>query len=85
MSTSYTVRIRTDIFCKARALAGFPSEYETARAMGVNRSTLSRVLSGELQPGAAFIAGALVALDPMAFEDLFEVVPKSGQTTGLGA
>ncbi|MEU4445723.1 hypothetical protein AB0K14_30660, partial [Actinosynnema sp. NPDC050801] len=36
--------------------------------------------TGELQPGAAFIAGALVALQPMAFDDLFKVVPQPNDT-----
>lgn len=42
--------------------------------MNVNRSTVARVTSGEIQPGPAFIGGALVALAPMRFDDLFEVV-----------
>ncbi|MFD0201445.1 MULTISPECIES: transcriptional regulator [Saccharothrix] len=76
MSTAYTVKVRGDMFTKAVRLAGYRSDYSTAKAMGLNRSTVSRVLSGELQPGAAFIAGALVVLEPMTFADLFEVVPK---------
>lgn len=45
--------------------------------MGVDRSVLHRVRTGEAQPGAAFIAGALTALAPAKFEDLFEVVAAS--------
>jgi hypothetical protein len=70
----HTVRLRTDFFAKAARLAGFRSDYGLAKAMGVNRSTIARVVSGQLQPGAAFIGGALVALAPMRFDDLFEVV-----------
>lgn len=70
----HTIRLRTDIFTKATRLAGFRSDYALAKAMDVNRSTVARVVSGELQPGPAFIGGALVALAPMQFEDLFEVV-----------
>lgn len=77
MSTSYTVKLRLDTFDKATRLAGYRSDYSAAKAMGLNRSTLSRVLSGELQPGATFIAGALVALQPLAFDDLFEIVPRT--------
>jgi hypothetical protein len=72
--TSYRVAVRTDIFTKAARLAGFQSDYTLAATMGVNRSTVGRVLSGDLRPGSAFIAGALVALRPMAFDDLFQVV-----------
>lgn len=45
------------------------------KAMGVDRSVLSRVRRGQAQPGSQFIAGALTALAPARFEDLFEVVP----------
>lgn len=71
---SYTVKLRGEVFLKAARLAGYPSDYALARAMGVNRSTMTRVLKGSLQPGPAFIGGALIALDPMGFNDLFEVV-----------
>ncbi|GAA1292148.1 bifunctional DNA primase/polymerase [Saccharothrix xinjiangensis] len=71
----HTVRLRSRRFGSAAKLAGFHSDYALAKAMGVNRSTVSRVMHGALQPGPAFIAGALVVLVPMQFDDLFEVVP----------
>ncbi|MBB5807973.1 hypothetical protein F4560_007741 [Saccharothrix ecbatanensis] len=71
----HTVKLRTESFTKAGQLAGFHSDYALAKAMDVNRSTVARVLSGRLRPGSAFIGGALVALTPMQFHDLFEVVP----------
>lgn len=71
----HTIKLRTDVFTKAARLAGFRSDYALAKAMEVNRSTVTRVLSGELQPGPAFIAGALLALTPMQFDDLFNIVP----------
>lgn len=76
----HTIRLRTDVFSKAARLAGFLSDYALAQAMSVNRSTVARVTSGELQPGPAFIGGALVALNPMQFHDLFEVVPNAGRS-----
>jgi hypothetical protein len=60
----HTVRLRTDVFTKAARLAGFRSDYALAKAMGVNRSTVARVTSGALQPGPAFIGGALGRLVP---------------------
>jgi hypothetical protein len=36
-----------------------------------------RVRTGYLQPGPAFIGGALTALAPMGFDDLFDVVDSS--------
>lgn len=79
MST-YNVALRTEVFTKAARLAGFRSDYKLAKAMGVNRSTVARVLSGDLRPGAAFIAGALAALSPMQFDDLFDVITNQGSS-----
>lgn len=70
----FTVRLRREAFSKSMVLAGFESVYAVAREMEVNRSTVARVLTGELGPGAAFIAGALAALNPLEFDDLFEIV-----------
>ncbi|WP_433265929.1 transcriptional regulator [Actinosynnema sp. CS-041913] len=72
-----TIKLRANAFQKASALAGFTSIYGLAKAMEVNRSTLKRVLDGTLSPGAAFIAGAVTALTPFAFDDLFEVVTRT--------
>ncbi|WP_342777768.1 AMED_5909 family protein [Saccharothrix texasensis] len=69
----YAVRLRDDAFTKAVRLAGFHSDYALAKAMGLNRSTVKRARDGELRPGARFISGALKALAPFEFEDLFEV------------
>ncbi|CCH27964.1 transcriptional regulator [Actinosynnema sp. NPDC047251] len=74
-----TIRLRAQAFAKAALLAGFSSDYALAKAMEVNRSTVARVLSGELRPGPAFIGGALAALAPMQFDDLFEVVSRTGR------
>ncbi|WP_447002449.1 transcriptional regulator [Saccharothrix isguenensis] len=72
---AHTVKLRTDTFNKAMRLAGSQSDYAMAKAMGINRSTIARVTSGELRPGPVFIASALTALAPMQFHDLFEIVP----------
>ncbi|KOX13713.1 hypothetical protein ADK67_43705 [Saccharothrix sp. NRRL B-16348] len=77
----YTIKLRTDVFTKAARLAGFRSDYALAKAMEINRSTVARVLSGELQPGPAFIGGALLALTPMQFHDLFDIVPDRRRST----
>lgn len=69
----YNVKLRDDAFTKAVRLAGFRSDYALAKAMGLNRSTVKRARDGELRPGARFISGALKALAPFEFEDLFEV------------
>jgi hypothetical protein len=71
------------VFAKVVRLAGFPSDYALAKRMRVNRSTVARVVVGDLRPGPAFIGGALTALALMGFEDLFEVVeaPQRGRST----
>ncbi|MFD7660156.1 hypothetical protein ACFV4N_39775 [Actinosynnema sp. NPDC059797] len=50
----HTIRLRTEPFTKAMRLAGFHSDYALARAMDLNRSTVTRVLTGQLHPGPAF-------------------------------
>jgi len=70
----YTIRLRTLAFVQAARRGGYTSDYALARAMGVNRSTVTRVVKGDLQPGAGFIAGALIALRA-DFPDLFEIIP----------
>ncbi|CCH31649.1 transcriptional regulator [Actinosynnema sp. NPDC047251] len=71
---AHTVRLRRREFANAAKLAGFRSDYALAKAMGVNRSTVARVLGGGLRPGPMFIGSALNALAPLEFGDLFEVV-----------
>ncbi len=70
----FTVQLNSDVFTRAAKLAGFRSDYALAKKMEINRSTVARVLSGKLNPGPAFIAGALTALTPMQFADLFAIV-----------
>ncbi|MFE9747591.1 hypothetical protein ACFYOT_22035 [Saccharothrix saharensis] len=71
---SFIVRLKNDAFGKAARLAGLRSNYALAKKMEINRSTVARVICGDLNPGSAFIAGALHALSPMQFDDLFEIV-----------
>jgi predicted transcriptional regulator len=50
-----------------------------ARAMhiGVSRTTVARIQSGEIEPGGKFVAAVLWAHPDLKFEDLFEVVEMS--------
>ncbi|MFC6093959.1 transcriptional regulator [Saccharothrix lopnurensis] len=70
----YTIHLHVDFFVASMRSRGFSSDASVARAMEVNRSTVTRVLAGELRPGRAFIGGALTALAPLTFDDLFTVV-----------
>jgi len=61
---------RIDEISAARGLAT-----DTARAerIGVDRSTYSRIRSGDIRPGERFIAGCLRAFPDLKFDDLFIV------------
>lgn len=67
------IRIRTDALSQRRAAAGLHSNYALARAMGVQHTTVDRVLSGRIAPGPVVIAGLLRALPGTRFEDLFAI------------
>lgn len=73
-ASRYTIKVRVVKFDRYMRLAKFDSVYALAQAMGVHRSTIGRVMDGELKPGPAFIAGALTAFAPASFTELFEVV-----------
>ncbi|WP_209649125.1 transcriptional regulator [Kibdelosporangium banguiense] len=73
------IKVRKTGFAVARTEAGYSSDYALAKAMGVARSTVVRVLADEIRPGGAFIAGALAALPRQKFEDLFEVLGEAEQ------
>jgi hypothetical protein len=68
------VKVRVVKFDQYMRLAKFESINALAQVMGVHRSTVCRVMDGQLQPGAAFIAGALTAFAPASFTELFDVV-----------
>lgn len=59
---------------KYMALKGLQTKTALADAMGIDRATVQRVLSGDALPGTTFIAAALDAFPELAFEDLFDLV-----------
>ncbi len=69
-----SVKVSVEAFRTAAKEMGYPSDYRLAKDMEIARSTLQRVLTGELQPGPGFIAGALTALPHKGFDDLFVIV-----------
>lgn len=68
-------RIRLDLreYRKCMALKGVTTDAAAAKLIGVDAATLSRVLKGNAAPGERFIAGLLLALPEVSFEDLFTV------------
>lgn len=61
-TTQPTIRLRMDIIQALRETKGLEADRDLAAAMGVNQSSVSRVLRGVSQPGPRFIAGLCTAL-----------------------
>lgn len=62
-TTQPTLVLRTDIIRALRETKGLESDKRLATAMGMDQSTLSRVLRGVSQPGPRFIAALCSALE----------------------
>ncbi|GAA3856426.1 hypothetical protein GCM10022243_22050 [Saccharothrix violaceirubra] len=54
--------------------AGYRSDNALSLAIGLNRSTVTRVCDGDLHPGACFVAGVLSVFDTVLFHVLFEII-----------
>jgi hypothetical protein len=72
------VRLKTERL-KAEALKrDWITVSDLANGLGINKGTISRLFTSDPEqrqnPGAGFIAAALLALPELRFEDLFEVV-----------
>lgn len=67
------ITLRADAFTDA-ALAsyGWPTKSAAARALGINRSSLHRLVTGQITPGDRLIAALLVGTG-RTFEALFTV------------
>lgn len=61
--------------------AGYVTQTDRARALGIGRTTVYRVGVGEVAPSANVIARALLVLG-CRFEELFEVVESDGPERG---
>lgn len=62
-TTQPTLRLRLDVVQALREVRELDSDKALAAAMGVNQSSVSRVLRGVSQPGPRFIAGLCTALE----------------------
>lgn len=70
-----TLSIDAERFEALRADQGLDLDKDLAMALGVSKSTVSRIVRGEAAPGVGFIAAALQTF-PVKFEDIFEIVEK---------
>lgn len=66
------LRVRRDVLIAHRNAAGITTNAQLATRIGVNESTLQRVIAHEVEPSGRFIAGVLGALPAAKFEDLFD-------------
>lgn len=73
-NTLATLRINHDGLARHRRRAKIHDDHELARMMGVDYSTLHRVLSGKSSPGIRFIGGAVALFGSTSFAQLFDVV-----------
>lgn len=69
-----TLVLRADKFNAYRRLAGLHTDVSLARKIGVDPTTVYRVLNGKTAMSARFIAGVVDAFGAELFADLFEVV-----------
>jgi hypothetical protein len=75
-SAGGTVRVRAAQLRRQFAHAGLKTDAEIAERIGVNRTTVLRMLgeNGNWTPGPRVIAGVLLAFPGAVFGDFFEVI-----------
>lgn len=67
------VRLRTAQFRQYAEAYGLSTESDIAGHTGLDRSTLNRLLRGDIAPGNRIVASFLLAFPDRRFEDFFEV------------
>jgi transcriptional regulator with XRE-family HTH domain len=68
-----TLRLRDGQFRRHAGLQGLDTEAAIAARIGMDRSTVNRLLRRELAPGPRVIAAILTAFPDRRFEDFFEI------------
>ena len=76
-----TIVLRQDKLASLRRVAKIKTDRELAECIGMDPSTVSRILSGTQAPGAAFIASVCDYFGADFFTDLFEVAGAPGEVT----
>lgn len=74
-----TLVLRADKFNAYRRLAGLSTDASLAQKIGVDPTTVYRVLNGKTAMSAKFIAGVVHIFGPDLFADLFEVLPDAAE------
>lgn len=76
--TATVIRLRQDRFDERAQKLGLSSNTACAEYIGVDRTLLGRIRSGDVMPGEKFIAACLSSGFARSFEALFEL---SGATS----
>ena len=71
------MRLRIQEFRQRAAKAGLVTDDDFASALGMNRTTIWRILGGRMAPGERFIAAVLATIPSTGFSDVFEIVTGS--------
>lgn len=66
------ITIRTDVLEAVQLVAGYHSVAALARAMEMDRTTVSRTLAGKLPISAEFLAGMRLAFPSLTTDHLFD-------------
>lgn len=74
-TTQPTLILRSDIVRALRETKGLESDKDLAAAMGIDPSSVSRVIRGRSQPGPKFIAALCFALET-PINHLFAVIER---------
>lgn len=69
-----TLTIDAERLSELREAQGLGTVQSLASALGVDKGTASRVLSGKSAPGPHFISSVLLTF-PVKFEEIFQIVP----------
>jgi transcriptional regulator with XRE-family HTH domain len=80
-----TLVLRRDKFDAYRRLAGLTTDAGLAERLGVNATTVYRVLSGKTAMSARFIAGVVDVFGPDLFADRFVVAPSTASCNAVDA
>lgn len=71
------VGLRTAQFRRYAKAHGLSTDAEIAGHTGLDRTTLFRLLRGDIAPGERIIATLLTAFPEQTFEDIFEITRRS--------
>lgn len=77
-----SLRIRWDIVSALRNMADLDSDQDLAAAMGVNVSTVSRVMRHKAEPGTRFLAGLAIALN-VPLSNLVQITGTDGKPVAI--